>query len=223
MKILLAEDEDDLREVVSAYVEMAGFTVDTAENGAVAVEKAGSDAYDIIIMDIMMPVMDGITAMKKIRESGDITPAIFLTAKAEVSDRIEGLEAGADDYLTKPFSMEELVARLRAMMRRQRDYKPQTLSFHDIELDAEHGELRAHNSISLAHKEVRLLEYLINHAENPLSTAEIFERIWENEGKSFEIVWMYISFLRGKLSSIGTKATITGEKGGSFTLHYPEE
>lgn len=223
MKILLAEDETDLQEVVSAYLTLAGFQVDTADNGKIAVEKTEQDAYDVIVMDIMMPVMDGLTAMKEIRQKGNITPAIFLTAKSEVSDRVEGLDAGADDYLTKPFAMEELVARLKAMNRRQHSYQTQTISFHDMELDTMHAELRAHNSISLALKEVKLLTLLMQFAEHELSTEQILEQIWEKENDNPEIVWMYISFLRGKLTAIGTSVLIEGEKGQSFRLHYPGE
>ena len=143
MKILLAEDELDLREVVTAYLEYQGYHVTAVTNGAQAVEKAAADAYDAIVMDIMMPVMDGIAAMRAIRAAGNTVPAIFLTAKSQVADRVEGLDAGADDYLTKPFAMEELHARLRALYRRKREYKVRTLSFGNLELDTEASELRA--------------------------------------------------------------------------------
>ena len=155
MKILFAEDETDLREVVSAYLEYQGYTVIAVCNGQEAVKKAKTDAFDAMVLDIMMPIMDGITAMRRIREAGNLSPAIFLTAKSQVSDRVEGLDAGADDYLTKPFAMEELSARLRALERRKRDYKARSLSFGNIELDTEASELRARNTISLAYKEAR--------------------------------------------------------------------
>ena len=112
MKILYAEDENDLREVVAAYLEYQGYTVEAVSNGQEAVEKARSDEYDAMVLDVMMPVMDGITAMRRIREAGNMSPALFLTAKSEVSDLVTGLDSGADDYLTKPFAMEELSARL---------------------------------------------------------------------------------------------------------------
>ena len=165
MKILYAEDEHDLREVTAAYLELQGHTVTAVCNGLEAVEKSGCDAYDILVMDIMMPLMDGITAMKQIREKGNTLPAIFLTAKGEISDRVEGLDAGADDYLTKPFAMEELNARLRALQRRKRDYRIRTLSFSNLELDTETGELRAQNTIGLAQKEVRLVRPLAENDE----------------------------------------------------------
>ena len=211
MKILLAEDELDLQEVVVAYLEYQGYHVIAVDNGAQAVEKAATDAFDAIVMDIMMPVMDGIAAMKRIRASGNTAPAIFLTAKAEVSDRIEGLDAGADDYLTKPFAMDELSARLRALNRRRRDYKVRTLSFSNLELDTEASELRAHNTIGLALKEVRLLSCLLSNADRTMTAEELLSEVWPGEGASAEAVWMYVSFLNAKLQSVRASATIDGD------------
>ena len=141
MKILLAEDESDLSEVLKAMLEHADYVVDTVENGAQAVERARTDAYDLIITDWMMPVMDGLDAVKEIRRLGILTPVLFLTAKAEVDDRISGLDAGADDYLSKPFAMGELLARVRAMTRRRNDYTPRVLKLNDVSLDVEKAEL----------------------------------------------------------------------------------
>ena len=133
MKVLFAADEPDLQEVVTAYLELQGYHVTAVGNGTEAVEKARSDAYDAIVLDVMMPIMDGVSAMRRIRELGNTVPAIFLAAKAAVADRVEGLDAGADDYLTKPFAMEELSARLRALYRRRREYKLRALSYGNIE------------------------------------------------------------------------------------------
>ena len=212
MKILLAEDERDLQEVVTAYLEYQGHHVVAVSNGALAVEKASSDAFDAIVMDIMMPVMDGIAAMKEIRASGNTIPAIFLTAKAEISDRVEGLDAGADDYLTKPFAMEELGARLRALNRRRRDYKVRTLSIGNLELDTETSELRAHNTIGLASKEVRLMCCLLSNVDRSVSASELMEEVWFNEEATYETVWMYISFLKAKLESVQATVTIEGDR-----------
>ena len=207
MKILLAEDERDLQEVVVAYLEYQGYHVIAVDNGAQAVEKAATDAFDAIVMDIMMPVMDGIAAMKRIRASGNTAPAIFLTAKAEVSDRIEGLDAGADDYLTKPFAMDEL----SALNRRRRDYKVRTLSFSNLELDTEASELRAHNTIGLALKEVRLLSCLMSNADRAMTAEELLTEVWPGEDASADSVWMYVSFLNAKLQSVRASATIDGD------------
>lgn len=218
MKVLFAEDELDLQEVVTAYLEYQGYHITAVSDGAQAVEKARSDAYDAIVLDVMMPVMDGVTAMKKIREMGNTVPAIFLTAKAAVSDRIEGLDAGADDYLTKPFAMEELSARLRALYRRKREYKVHTLTYGNIELDTEQSELKACNSISLAFKEVRLLGYLMGRAGELVTAQELLDEVWRGENAGTDTVWMYVSFLRGKLESVQANVTIDGDREHPFRL-----
>ncbi len=218
MKILFAEDETDLREVVTTYLEYQGYTVIAVCNGQEAVKKAKTDAFDAMVLDIMMPIMDGITAMRRIREAGNLSPAIFLTAKSQVSDRVEGLDAGADDYLTKPFAMEELSARLRALERRKRDYKARSLSFGNIELDTEASELRARNTISLAYKEVRLLECLITNSEREIPAAELLREIWAGEDADVDTVWMYVSFLQAKLHSVQANVVISGDRGHSYQL-----
>ena len=223
MKILLAEDEQDLQEVIAAYLEYQGHHVTLVSNGAQAVEKAAADAYDAIIMDIMMPVMDGIEALKRIRRSGNTIPAIFLTAKAEVSDRVEGLDAGADDYLTKPFALEELGARLRALHRRKRDYKVRILRFANLELDTEASELRAGNTIALALKEVRLLSCLLSNADRKMTTQELMDEIWPGENPSPQTVWMYVSFLNAKLRSIRANAVIDGDMSLPYHIRETKE
>lgn len=216
MKILFAEDEEDLQDVVAEYLRYQGYNVTAVSNGAEAVEKASSDAYDALVLDVMMPVMDGITAIKKIREMGNTVPAIFLTAKSQVGDRVEGLDAGADDYLTKPFSMEELSARLRALYRRKRDYKVRTLTFGNIELDTEQSEMKAVNTISLAYKEMRLIAFLIGRAGEEVSIYEIMDEVWPGEDINEDMVMMYISFLRGKLKAVQANVAIDGD--GTFCM-----
>lgn len=218
MKVLFAEDENDLREVIKKYLEFQGYYVDAVTNGSQAVDKLSKDAYDVIIMDIMMPVMDGVTAMKKIREAGNTIPAIFLTAKSEVSDRVEGLDAGADDYLTKPFAMQELSARLRALYRRKRDYKTRTFTFGNLELDTESSELRAHNTIALSQKEVRLLCCLLLNSDKNMTADELLLDVWSGEDTSPDIVWMYISFLNDKLKSVKANAQINAYDSSSYRI-----
>ena len=218
MKILLAEDENDLREVVTAYLELQGYYVVSAPNGAEAVEKLSSDAYDAVVMDIMMPVMDGVAAMKQIRRSGNTVPAIFLKAKSEVSDRIEGLDAGADDYLTKPFAMEELSARIRALYRRKRDYRVKSFSFANLELDAETSELRAHNTIALSLKEVRLLSCLLSNTGRCMPAAELLSEVWSGEDASPVVLQMYVSFLNAKLMSVKAAAVINGDTESGYRI-----
>ncbi len=222
MKILLAEDESDLSEVLKAMLEHADYVVDAVENGAQAVERARTDAYDLIITDWMMPVMDGLDAVKEIRRLGILTPVLFLTAKAEVDDRISGLDAGADDYLSKPFAMGELLARVRAMTRRRNDYTPRVLKLNDVSLDVEKAELSCKNTISLASREIRLMELFMNNPDIFFSTEDLLERFWHEEDADSDAVWMYISFLRNKLKAIGATLVIAGEEGGSYSLKKAE-
>ncbi len=218
MKILLAEDENDLREVITDYLEYQGHTVTAVPNGKEALDRAGSDAFDAMVMDVMMPVMDGITAMRRIRESGNTLPAIFLTAKGEVSDRIEGLDAGADDYLTKPFALEELHARLRALERRRRDYRVRTMTLGNLELNTETGELKAHNTISLSQKEVRMLSCLLAHTDRAMKAEELIREVWPGEDAGEGSVRIYISFLQDKLMSIHADVEIREDEDHSFRL-----
>lgn len=219
MKILVAEDEYDLADVIHDMLEASGYSVDVAENGQMLLDMAEQSAYDVIISDIMMPVKDGITAIKELRAAGNLTPVLFLTAKTQVDDRIEGLEAGADDYLTKPFAMGELLARVRAMTRRGRLYQPKVLTVFNVTLDTEKEELSCHNSISLAARESHVMECFMTSPGTEFTTEELLSRFWKNEDNADEdAVWMYISFLRNKLRSVGALATIKGDKGGSFSL-----
>lgn len=224
MRILLAEDEKDMADVLIAIMKHQGFDVDWAENGAVAVGLASRTNYDCMVFDIMMPVKDGITALKEVRAAGDVTPVIMLTAKSEVDDRITGLDAGADDYLTKPFAIGELLARIRSLTRRGKDFTPSTLSVGSTSLDTEEQELSAHNSIRLSGKETKLMKLLMLHNGKPLSTSYIFQKIWSGEeGVDESVVWIYISYLREKLSAINSDLAIAGEEGKDFKLTLREE
>lgn len=217
MKILLAEDEKELSRALAAVLTAAGYHTDAVYNGADAVKLASENAYDCMVFDIMMPIMDGITALKQIRQSGNSTPVILLTAKAEVDDRVEGLDSGADDYLTKPFAMKELLARIRSHLRRQETYGSANLSVGNVTLNTEIQELRASSAVRLAGKETRLMELFLANPGKELPTDVIFEKIW-NDDSDREIVWVYVSFLRNKLKSIGAQLEIIGERGGHFTL-----
>lgn len=219
MKILIAEDEPQLSHVVKAALETANYQVDTASNGKEAVDAVKKSAYDVIILDIMMPVMDGIEALKEIRAIGDKSYVIMLTAKAEIDDKVTGLDAGADDYLTKPFSLKELLARLRSHERRTDNYSSPELQYGDLTLNNEEQELVSQNSIRLANKETELLDYLILNKEKEISTEEIINHVWrDNPDADAQLVWLYISYLRQKLIAVQSKVHIEGKKGGSFKL-----
>lgn len=189
---------------------------DPVDNGLKAVEHAQENSYDVIILDIMMPVMDGITALKKIRESGDKTYVLMLTAKAEVDDKVTGLDSGADDYITKPFSLKELLARLRSKERREDDYTPNELTEGDVTLNVEKQQLVSHNSIQLSGQETQLMNYFLLNEGKELSTEEILNHVWKNdEDATPDVVWIYVSYLRQKLQSIRSSVRIDGQKGGS--------
>lgn len=219
MKILVAEDEPQLLRVLTVVMEHAGYDVDPVDNGLKAVEHAKENSYDVIMLDIMMPVMDGITALKKIRESGDKTYILMLTAKAEVDDRVTGLDSGADDYLTKPFSLKELLARLRSKERREDDFTPNKLELGDVTLNVSKQELVSHNSIRLSGTETQLMNYFLLNQNKELSTEELLNHVWKNDiDANADVVWIYVSYLRQKLQSIQSSVRIEGDKGGSYKL-----
>lgn len=213
-----------MADVLLAIFKHQGFEADWAENGAIAVDLAQKKNYDCMIFDIMMPVKDGITALKELREAGDVTPVIMLTAKSEVDDRITGLDSGADDYLTKPFAIGELLARIRSLTRRNKDFTPTILSAGSTSLDTEEQELSAHNSIRLSGKETKLMKLFMLNENKELSTSYLFQKIWSGEeGVDESVVWIYISYLREKLSAINSDLSIFGEEGQSFRLALREE
>lgn len=219
MKILVAEDEPQLLRVLIVAMEHAGYDVDPVDNGLKAVEHAKENSYDVIMLDIMMPVMNGITALKKIRESGDKTYILMLTAKAEVDDRVTGLDSGADDYLTKPFSLKELLARLRSKERREDDFTPNKLELGDVTLNVSKQELVSHNSIRLSGTETQLMNYFLLNQNKELSTEELLNHVWKNDADAnADVVWIYVSYLRQKLQSIQSSVRIEGDKGGSYKL-----
>ena len=221
MKILLAEDEQQLSRVLETAMIHEGYHVDTAFDGQEAVDLAKENAYDLMILDIMMPVKTGIEALKEIRQTGNTTHVIMLTAMSEVDDKVTGLDAGADDYLTKPFSLKELLARLRSMSRRVATFTPNLLRIGQTSLNVGEHELISSNSIRLAGKESKMMEFLMLNAQKSLSTQEIFRHVWskdEDEDLDEGFVWIYISYLRQKLKAIHADLAILGEEGGSFTL-----
>lgn len=218
MNILLAEDEKDLSRALVAVLEHNGYKVTPVYDGEAAVEEAKAGVFDCMVFDIMMPKMDGITALGIIRDSGDMTPVLLLTAKAEMDDKVAGLDAGADDYLTKPFVMVELLARIRSLTRRSGVYSPKKLSFGSVTLDISGQELFSENSVRLAGMEASLMEFFMMNPEKSFTTEEIYSHVWKESDDGIDVVWIYISYLRNKLRSIAADIDIKGEKNGSFVL-----
>lgn len=219
MNILLAEDEKQLSRALVTAMQATGYHVDPAYNGQEAVDLAGQRAYDVIILDIMMPKLNGIEALKQLRQTGNKTYVIMLTAMAEIDDKVTGLDTGADDYLTKPFSLKELLARLRSLERRSEDYQEDVLNFADITLDNDEQRLESHNSISLSGKETKLLAYLMKNPGKAIESSILLDQGWDKDDEADETdLWIYISYLRQKLQAVNAHVTIVGEKGGPFTL-----
>lgn len=213
MRVLVVEDERDLSRVMKTVLELRGYEADVANDGSEAIAMAAENAYECIVMDIMMPKVTGIEALQQMRASGNHTPVILLTAKAEVEDRIVGLDAGADDYLTKPFSMEELLARIRSQTRRSDSFTPSRLNLGNTRLDVSTETLTAENSIRLPGRETKLMEYLLLNQDRPISCQQILERVWHDEKGAGEAeVRMYITYLRNKLLSIAATVTIIGDE-----------
>lgn len=220
MRLLLAEDEKELSKALCAVLKHNNYSVDPVYNGQDALDYGLCENYDGIILDIMMPKMDGLTVLKKLREQGVSTPVIILTAKAEIEDRIAGLDTGADDYLTKPFAMGELLARIRALTRRKSEFSPNLLSFSNLSLNRESFELSVgDNSLRLGNKEFQMMEMLLSNPGRLISTEQFMERIWGYETEAeINVVWVYISYLRKKLTTLGASLEIKAVRGLGYTL-----
>ena len=219
MKLLLAEDTQDLNRAVTALLKHEQYEVDSVFDGEEALEHIMKSDYDGVILDIMMPKKDGLEVLREMRSRHILTPVLLLTAKAEVDDRVNGLDAGADDYLTKPFAMKELLARIRSMTRRTAEYGESELKFADITLNSKDCVLSAHNTVSLSKLEFELMRVLLANKDQELNTEYILSHVWRNEENAHtDTVWLYISYLKGKLKSVGSEVTIQGSRGGSFKL-----
>ena len=220
-RLLLAEDTYDLNRALVTVLEHEGYEVVPVYDGEEALEHLATESFDGVILDIMMPKKDGLTVLSQMRADGIYTPVLLLTAKAEVDDRVSGLDAGADDYLTKPFAMKELLARVRSMTRRRTEYGMQHLSFEDIDLDAETFELSAANAVRLSVKEFELIQTLVMNASRGLTSRYLLDHVWRQEPDADEdTVRLYVSYLRGKLKWVGSRVTIElGHDGFVLTSH----
>ena len=221
MKILIAEDEQQLRRAYTVAMERAGSEVTAVENGQRAVEEAAAHAFDVILLDIMMPVKTGLEALMEMRASGNKAQIVMLTAMAEVDAMVTGLDYGADDYLTKPISLKELLARLHSIERRLGEkFTRKELNFGDITLNTTEQEITAHSSMRLSSSESQLLEYLMLNAQNKAVTQdEVYEHTFaSNDGKDVGYVWIYISYLKQKLKAIGAHVEVVGSEGGPYSL-----
>lgn len=220
MRILLAEDEAALSKAYAQVLIMQGYEVEPVYDGEAALEAANSGTYDLMIFDVMMPKMSGLEVLRALREAGNTTYVIMLTAMSELDDKIEGLESGADEYLTKPIPLKELVARVRSLERRiDTNYNENVLTFGSVKLNVSQQELSAKNSIILAGKETKLMEVLMLNKNKKLSTEYIYNHVWSKDDDSDTgYVWIYISYLKQKLKAINANVDILGEENREFEL-----
>lgn len=221
MRILLCEDEVELSNALVAILKHNNYSVDAVYDGQEALFYLQTENYDAVILDIMMPKVDGITVLKTIRSKNNNVPVLMVTAKSEIDDRVNGLDSGADDYLTKPFAMKELFARLRSITRRKSETKNSVLSFGNITLDRVTFELKSDrgDSFRLANKEFQMLEMLMMNPHNLISTEMFMEKIWGYDSESeINVVWVYISNLRKKLSKIGSNVQIKAARNMGYSL-----
>lgn len=221
MRLLLADDEKELTDALSVILNYNKFTTDCVYNGQDALDYAMSGEYDGIILDVMMPRMDGVEVLRRLRQAGITTPVLMLTAKSQLRDKVEGLDAGADDYLPKPFETEELLARIRAMARRgSAVFTPDTLIFGDLSLDRKSFELKCGGeSVRLANKEFQMMELMMTNPKVVISTERFMDRVWGFDSDSeMNVVWAYVSYLRKKLQTLGSRVELTALRGRGYML-----
>lgn len=220
MRLLLAEDEEDLARAIQVILEKQDYVVDVVFDGQDAYDYAELSDYDGMILDIMMPKMSGTEVVKKIRANGDQTPILFLTAKSGIEDRIEGLDMGADDYLTKPFDMGELLARIRAMTRRKTVLEAKVSEYGDLRLNKDTRTLaNSHGEIKLANKEFQIMSLLMDNPERLFSAEQFMEKIWGLDSDvEINSVWVHISNLRKKLSDIHSNVSVVATRGAGYAL-----
>lgn len=224
MRLLIAEDELDLAEALTVFFEKNQFAVEAVNDGRSAYEYASSGEYDAIILDVMMHEMNGVEVLQKLRQEGIKTPVMMLTAKAQKEDRINGFNSGADDYLPKPFEPDELICRVRAMLRRGNEYKPTVLSFGDVTLNSDTGMLESGgNTVRLSGREFQVMEMFMRSPEIVFSAERIMEKVWGwNSDAEINVVWVHISNLRKKFKSIGAGVSIYANRGLGYMLQYKQ-
>lgn len=221
MRILIVEDEKDLAMVLAELLSLEGYDTDTVHNGEDGLDYAQSGIYDVILLDVMLPKLDGLAVLRELRQSGIGTAVLMLTAKSELEDKICGLDNGADDYLTKPFQSKELLARIRALGRRkEKAYQEEDLRFADITLNRERHELqKGAQKIRLTKKEYGILELLMLHPHLLISKEQLITKIWGYDADiAYNSIEVYISFLRKKLAALDAAILITTSRGLGYTL-----
>ena len=224
MRVLIAEDEVATAKAIKLLLEKSKFSVDIVHNGIDAWDYAQTGQYEVIVLDIMMPGMNGLEVLSRIRAHGMTTPVLMLTAKAEVEDRVVGLESGADDYLPKPFATRELIARVKALGRRSESYSDATKKLGNLELDSNRYEMRVGDrAVNLTNKEYQLMELFITHPGYVFSTDHLMDKIWGYEtGSEIDVVWTHIGYVRKKLRGLESDVEIRTIRGAGYALEVAE-
>jgi DNA-binding response OmpR family regulator len=225
LRFLLVEDEPSLLKIITKRLKEEGYSVDTAKNGREAENCITSAEYDCIVLDIMIPIMDGLTLLRKIRNKKILTPVLFLTAKDSIEDRVTGLDTGADDYLVKPFSFDELLARIRALLRRQKESRDTTLTLGDLKLNTITREVTRENKlIELTSKEYSILEYFLKNKNRVLTKSQIAEHVWNYDFEyNSNIVEVYVRYLRKKIDEDFKNKLIHTIRGGGYVVKDKNE
>ncbi len=220
MRLLLAEDELALSRAITAILKKNNYEVDAVYDGEAALDYFASNNYDGAILDIMMPKLDGISVLQRVRAGGSSLPILILTAKSEVDDKVIGLDAGANDYLTKPFAARELLARIRAMTRAQSAQNSSEMRMGNIRLNRATFELSSPTgSFRLANKEFQMIELLLTNPRHLISTEQFMERIWgQDSDAEINVVWVYVSYLRKKLAALGADIQIKATRNAGYSL-----
>lgn len=220
MRILVADDEPEMTMVLEALLQREHYSVDVVNDGQDALDYGLTENYDCLILDIMMPKLDGIQVLRALRAGNVATPVLLLTAKGEIEDRVAGLDSGADDYLPKPFDNREFVARVRALTRRGGEYTPNVLTAGNTTLDCSTFELKCGSScIRLGNKEFQMLELLMRQKGRLISTEQFMEHIWGYDSEAeINVVWAYVSYLRRKLEAVGASVRIAARRGQGYLL-----
>ena len=220
MRLLLAEDEKDLADALEAMLKHNNYSVDVVNNGQDALDYLMLDDYDGAILDVMMPQMDGVTVVRKLRENKKSTPVLLLTAKSEIEDKVYGLDSGADDYMTKPFVTRELLARVRSMTRRQATFTSNVLELGNVSLSKHTFELSTEkDKVRLSNKEYQMMEMLMRNPGNVIQTEQFLEKIWGYDSDSeINVVWVNISYLRKKLKALDANVQIKATRNVGYTL-----
>ena len=224
MRLLLVEDDRSLSRAVSTILQKNNYSVDCVENGQIALDYLEEDIYDAVIMDIMMPVMDGITALKQLRKRGNNIPVLMLTAKTEIDDKVEGLDNGANDYLTKPFDTRELLARIRVLTRSEKQ-SASVIALGNITLNTATCELSSPTgSYLLTNKEYQMMFMFMSNINQVISAEHFMEKIWDSDSDSdISTVWTYISYLRRKLEALNSDYSIATRRNMGYFLKRIKE